>query len=756
MPPDHTRLPSAPRHDRSALARQESETLLTRLQFEDAREDAREIDLLAYARILLKRRRLIIGCLIAAIILAILKTLVSTPLYRATTVIQIEKPNQQVVREGELTAPSYGNWDPDFLSTQVGLLRSHTLAERVVDELGIDQTTLNGLRPQGWMQRLSTLLRPNENQATAVTDEPDPLPMPQDEAQEKRIRALAIAMIKRGLSIQPRTNSRLVDIAYTSTEPRFSARVADAIADGYIASEVDRRFGVGAYAKTYLEEQLAIAKSRLEDSERALVEFAQRESLVNIDNGSSLVERNLTDLNTSLAQAQSERIRAQSRWSLAQSGQPLPQDVLATSLVPTLRQQLAELKRTYQEKLQIFKPEYPEMLQLKGQMQELEQQIAAEYSAARAALKAEYSAAVSNEQMLKDKLSALRNETLDTDNRSINYNILKREADTNRQLYDSLLQRYKQVSVASDIRPNHISIIDRAQIPAAPFKPNLILNLLIALALGSGLGIALAILREFLDDALKNPEDIEQQLGQPVLGIIPKLSARQTLGKEASNPRSAFSEAYRSTRTALQFSTDHGTPKVLLITSTEPGEGKSTSALALARNFAQLGKRVLLIEGDLRDPTLHKTLVLPPGKGLSNLLAGGNRLEDALIRDSHGGPDILLAGPLPPNPAELLAGLRLRVLFDIVLNRYDQIIIDGPPVMGIADSLLLAHAGNAATLLVVKAGRTRIRHAQATIKRLMTARTRLLGVLLTQYEIKAANYGYYAYGAPHPPRLGSH
>ena len=734
------------------VRRNQSTEISTLLLNDEQARDPDEIDLLSYWRMLVKRRWLILSCVGATILLALLMTMLSTPLYRATTVIQIEKASQQILRDGELALPAYSSWDPDFLSTQLGLLQSNALAERVADDMKIDQATLARLRPPGFSQRLLALFRSDADEKS-----PQATQQAVSVADAARTRVAATNMVRGGLSVSPKPSTRLVNVAFVSTDPVFAARAANAVADGYIASEIDRRFGASSYAKTYLEEQLAIAKGRLEESERTLVEFAEQENLVNVGSGQSLAGQNLSNLNTSLATAQEQRIRAQSRLSQAgSSSTTLPQDVLATSLVPTLREQLADVQRAYQEKLRIFKPDYPEMQQIQGQIDELTKQVENEYSAVRASLRAEYDAAVSHEKMLREQLDMLRSETLDTSKRSIQYNTLQREADTNRQIYDSLLQRYNQVSAASDVRPNNISIVDRAQVPYGPFSPSLVRNIVIALLLGLMLGVALALLIEFLDDTLKTPEDIEQHLKLPVLGIIPKLTAKQTVARVSADPRSAFSEAYRSVRTALQFSTDHGTPRVLLITSPLPAEGKSTTAYTLARNFSQMGKSVLLIEADLRSPSLHRMVPKPHvEKGLSNLLAGSSTLQDATISGGAGEPDVLLAGPLPPNPAELLAGVRLRVLLDVALNRYDQIIIDGPPVMGIADSPLLANAGDS-TLLVVQSGGTRIRDAQGAIKRLRGARTRLLGVVLTKYDARQAGYGYqyqgyYAYGGT--PRL---
>ena len=756
-----------PARSGTGLVRHTERQALSLDLLDEPRRDPDEIDLLAYWRMLVKRRWLVLSCVGGALLLALLATLVSTPLYRATAVVQIEKQSQQIVQGGDLAMPSYG-WDPEFLATQIGLLKSQALAERVADDLGVDQATLDSLRPPSWLQRLKSLVSPGQPAevvdgedalaGAGAADDAEQADPQRPELAPEMLRNRAIGLVRGGLAIQPQPNTRLVSVSFTSTEPNFAARAANAVVDGYIASEIDRRFGASSYAKKYLEEQLSIAKGKLEDNERALVEFAQQESLVDTGDGRSLVGRNLVDLNASLAEAQAQRIRAQARWQQASGSAALPQDVLASSLVPGLRQQLAELRRRYQEKLQVFKPDYPEMQQLQGQITELERQVAAEQNNARTSLRTEYDAAISRENMLKAQLAALRDESLDTDSRSIQYNILRREADTSRQLYDSLLQRYTQIAAASDVRPNNISVVDRAQVPVGPFKPSLIYNLAIALLLGVMLGVALALLLEFLDDTLKTPEDIEQQLRLPVLGIIPKLAGKQTVAQASADPRSAFSEAYRSVRTALQFSTEHGVPPVLLVTSASPGEGKSTTALTLARNFAQLGKKVLLVEADLRNPSLHRVLSKLSDKGLSNLLAGNGTLDEAVVVGEPGQPDVLLAGPLPPNPAELLAGLRTRALLDVARKRYDQVIIDGPPVMGIADSPLLAHAGEA-TLLVVHAGRTRIRDAQASLKRLHASRTRLIGVLLAGYDPKAAGHGYqyegyYAYGGQ-PARLGN-
>ncbi len=735
---DEARLPA--RRDASLPTPHRAGVLSVDMLAEARSDDSDEIDLLAYWRILVKRRKLILGVLAAVAALSLLITLMATPMYRATAVMQIENEKQQFVQGG---LEAYASWDPEFLETQYQLLRSRALAERVADDLDMDAAALAQLSAPGWLDRLKGLVRPTPKEAAPATAVAD--------ADPKATLRTVTGVVQGGLRINPVPNTRLVQISFDSPAPAFSARVANAVAEGFIASGLERRFGANSYAKTYLEDQIKTTKARLEQSERQLVAFAQKENLVSSSEGESLAGQNLTALNGALAAAQDQRIRAQARWNQAQAarGAALPADMLASSIIRALQQQRADLQGQYQQKLQVFKADYPEMQQLKGQLDDLDKQIGAELGNIRASVKAEYDAAASQERLLQGQIGALRTQALDVDDRSIDYNIIKREVDTNRQLYDSLLQRFKEVGVAGDVRSNNISIIDRAEVPGGRFSPSLTRNLAVGLLLGLILGVLLAFVLEFLDDTLKTPEDVEQRLKLAVLGIIPRL-VKQSPNEAVKDPRSAFSESYRSVRTALQFSTDHGVPRVLLITSAGPGEGKSTSALTLARNFAQMGKRVLLIEADLRNPSLHKSLDLRTDVGLSNVLAGAHSFADAVLDTDDERFKVILAGPLPPNPAELLSGSKLVSLLTIASEHYDQVIIDGPPVMGIADAPILANVADG-TMLVVHSGKTRITTAQAAVKRLQVARAHIIGSLLTQYDAKVAGYGYnyegyYAYG----------
>lgn len=728
--------------------------------------DDDEIDLLAYWHMLVRRRWLILGIVAAVLAIALVRTLLTPPTYRATAVLEITNEGMQVMQVQGIT-PLRGGYDPDFNQTQYELLKSHDLAQRVAENLGLaDSDIFKRLQPPSWFQRLRALWAPESKAVSAAMgNDADEDPASSDssaagapitvtasgpDSAQARLQR-ATGLIQGGLVIDPIRNSHLVRIHYDSMLPRFAAEVANAVADGFIASSMDRRVGASSYASKYLKDQLAQLRSRLEDSEKDLVSFAKKEKIVTSDKGASLAAQNLSDLNRSLADAQAKRIQAEARWNEAKSasGAALPADMLNDSILRELQKRLAQLQGQYQDQLKIFKPEYPSMLALKSQIDAVNKQIANELHNIRASVKAEYDAAASQEKMLENQLNELRSKALEVDSRSIRYNILKRDVDTNRQLYNALLQRYKEVSMAGGVKPSNISIIDRATVPHGRYAPSLSRNLLMGLLLGAFLGVGTALVLEYLDDTLKTPEDIEHHLHLGVLGIIPKLVKQQPY-QALRDPRSAFSESYRSVRTALQFATERGAPKTLLVTSPGPTEGKSTSALTLAQNFAKLGKRVLLIEADLRNPSLGRTLGLNASTGLSSLLAGAASMAQCTLASGEDKLDIILSGPLPPSPTELLAGVKLVSLMTIAEQKYDQVIIDGPPVLGIADAPILSNVARG-TLLVVQSAESKIGAAQAAVKRLRGAHASLIGALLTHYDARASGYGYryegyYGYG----------
>ncbi len=698
-----------------------------------ARDDDDQINLLDYWHVLVDRRWIVAAVAACVFVLVLAATLLATPVFRASTTMQIERDTMKIMDVEGLT-PAESPMDRDFYQTQYELLRSRSLARRVVQDLSLDRA-------------------PQYAQAMAKVEATFEANAPSSKRRDARERALVGDVLER-LTIEPVRNSRLVRVNFDSPDPALAARVANAWSDAFIASNLERRFDASSYARKYLEERLAQLKGRLEDSEKALVDFATLEQIVSVgENAPSLSAQNLGELNASLAQAQAARIRAQAAWDQARvgNGLGLPQ-VVASPLVQKLRESRSLLAAQYQEQLRTFKADYPDMRRLAGQVAETDRQIAAEVDHIRSAVRSEYDAARAQETLLEGRMAGLKHDVLDLQGRSIRYNILRREAETNRQLYDGLLQRYKEIGVVGNVGTNNVSTIDRADVPERPHSPRLLLNLAVGLLLGLFAGVLSAFLLHHLDRTVQAPDALEAFAGLPVLGAVPRLPNGETPAIASADARSPFSESYRSVRTALQFATAHGLPGALLVTSAGPAEGKSTTALELARNIAQIGKRVVLVDGDLRKPSLHQLIGVPNATGLSNVLAGAADVADVLQVANAGGFSVVTSGPLPPNPPELLAGDRFPRFLAQLRERFDVVVIDGPPVLGLADAPLLAHQAEA-TMLVVAADHTRRDAVRGALRRLQGVQARMVGTLLTRFDTSRkiaghayGSYSYYAYG----------
>ncbi len=748
-------MPSNATPPENALAIRSAGALSTQMAA-PAEADEFNIDLLGLWHILLKRRWTIAAAIALAFVTGLVISLLITPIYRATSSVQIDRELMNVTSSD--AGPVTDFWmDPDYINTQYQLLQSRELASRVLSDMGYqdEKRFASVFKPSAARQLLASFTAKPEA-ATKRTLDP---------IAEKNKAISRVGAFKAGYSIEPVRNTRLVRIHYNSPDPTFAIQAANSLAEAYQNRNLETRFETSNYAKTYLEDQLKQLKIRLEDSEAQLVRFAEKEQIVSTgnDEDGSLPEQNIGALNAALAKAKEERIRAQSEWQQAQSstGSVAFGEIGDNSIIRSLQESRSKLMTEYQNKLSTYKPAYPLMVQLKAQIDDIDKQIAQEIASIRSAIRGEYEAAQQNENMIAAQISSLTGEALNLKSRSIQYNVYKRDVDTNRQLYDATLQRYKEIGVAAGVGLNNIVIVDKA-VNAGKFRPNIPLNLAISLFLGLIGGVLLALLLEYLDDTLKNPEDVEKRLKLPVLGVIPKLGKNVTLEAATADIRSAFSEAYRSVRTSLQFSTSRGVPRSLLVTSASPSEGKSTAALTLARNFTQLGKRVLLIDADMRKPSIHKKMAMDNNIGLSNFLAGAVPLTDALRYTDIPGLTIITTGPLPPNPAELLHDDNMRILLEHGIALYDQIIIDGPPVMGLADAPILA-SHMEGVMLVVEAGVTRKAYALNSMKRLKSAHAYIVGVLINKYESKHAAYGYgqgygaydyYGYGSEEYKKLG--
>ena len=705
----------------------------------DLEADEFNIDLMGMWHILLKRRWVIATAVGIVFVFALVASLMITPVYRATTSVQIDRELMNITKNDANPREGFIN-DPNYLNTQYQLLQSRELASRVLSDIGFQNK-----------KRFEQVFEPSaRSQIKAWFGAEDNGAVGQEKTRLEKDQALKrVDLFKKGYVVEPVRNTRLVKIHYDSTDPAFAILSANSLAEAFQGRNLETRFETSSYAKNYLEDQLKQLKLKLEDSEAQLVRFAAREQIVGSgdEDAGTLPEQNLGALNAALAKAKEERIRAQSKWVQAQSSMGMVTfgETGTNSIVRTLMESRSELVAEYQNKLSQFKPAYPAMLQLKAQIDETDKQIAQEVANIKSAIRAEYEAAQQNETMIAAQITSLKSEALDLKGRSIQYNIFKRDVDTNRQLYEATLQRYKEIGVAAGVGLNNILIVDKA-VSAKKHRPNIPLNLSVSLLFGFVLGLLLVLLLEYMDDTLKNPEEVEKRLNIPVLGVIPKIKDNETFESVTADMRSAFSESYRSVRTALQFSTATGAPRSLLITSPSPSEGKSTAALTIAQNFSNIGKRVLLIDSDMRKPSIHKKLGIDNAIGLSSYLAGMIAISDAVRETQYSELHVVTTGPLPPNPAELLHDDNMRRLLAYGLQHYDQIIIDGPPVMGLADAPILSSIMEG-VVLVISAGTTRKYAASVALKRLHAAQARVVGALINKFEARHAAYGYgYGYG----------
>jgi polysaccharide biosynthesis transport protein len=684
-----------------------------------------------YVRMVLKRKLLILGFAMFAVALAAVKSLLQTPLYTSVLRLQIDTQSTRVI-EGGVTSPTETG-SIDFMRTQFELLKSRAIAERVVSALQL-QNDKDFLTPRN--VSLSQVLRSLISASAKPTG-----------SATTGQQSAAISVVTAGVEIKPVSGSRLVDIFYTDPSAARAQQIANAYAEAYVTSNIDKRFQANAYAKTFLEDQLKQLQLRLETSEKALIDFAEREKIIIVSEKSSIAENNLAATNTALGLLIAERMKNEQLWHQVENakGLNLPQ-LLSNAVIDGLRGRRNELTREYEEKLETFKPDYPVMVQISNKLKEVDRQIASEVKTIKASLKVAFESSLAQENETKTRLDEQRMEVLELQKKGIENNILKREVETNRGLYNSLLQRFKEVDIAGGVGANNIFIIDRATTPGGPSGANLTNSLLMALALGLGVGLGFAYVLEALDDRVRVPEDVEQLSGLAMLGIIPLIGGATPFEDEIKNPHSQVSEAYRSLATALQFSTESGLPRSLAITSSGPAEGKSNTAHAIARHFATMGLKVLLIDADLRKPSLHIKLGQDNNVGLSNYLTGAMAPPDVIQATNLPNLAFMASGPLPPNAADLLSGTRLFSLVSVGLEVFDLIIIDAPPMLGLADAQLLASAASA-TMFVVAAGQQRKAVIRTALRRLQLSRTTLVGIVLTKYDSKTEGYGYgYGYG----------
>ncbi|MBE7369420.1 GumC family protein [Ramlibacter pallidus] len=721
-------------------------------------------------RIILKHKWTLLLVISLACAIAAIRTFLSTPVYRSTVILQIERATPRVVRFENDPEQERSSDDAVSMRTQQELLKSRSLAERVIDELRLDSSTPSGQAAL----TLSPARQLGEGAEAPADDEAGgdylgrlmqgykKMTKPSTRNAEVLGREAVVRRFLNSVTVEPVRSSRLVKLHVDNTDPQLAARIANSTVQAFIAMGMERRLDASSYAKSFLEDQIKQMKAKLEDSERRLNSYAQANQILTLDDKTSAINQTYIDYASALAKAEQDRIKAEAVLAEMRRNPEASSAIVDNKSVQALKERRTKLQIEYQENLRIYKPEFPKMLQIKAQLTEIDVQMKEEIAAASATLQAQYDAAARQENLIRDKVNQTRKQVLTTQDHSIDLNLLKREVDTNRQLYDSLLQRFKELGISGNIVSNNISVVDAAEPSLFPYEPNLFGNLLIGLVVGMLLGGAIVVALEVMDDSIKYPDEVERILGLPLLGIIPKLNRRRGGNKPVAmevheDPRSALAEAYRSVRTALQFSTAEGAPKRLVITSTTRNEGKSTTSLALAINFAQMGQRVLLIDGDMRNPTIHKLLGISNDFGLSNLLSSDNRGDKMITPTVIPNLSVLTAGPVPPNPVDLLTGPKLLLLLNITSALgIDYVIVDAPPMLGLADSVVLGNQLQN-VLFVVQASSTRKAQIKSALRRLRQGGLVPRGVVLTQtlnHAMPQDYESYYGYGPDTPVPQG--
>lgn len=677
------------------------------------------IDFRAFGSALYRSRWYVLAILGLGLIVAVGVIMISPPQFRARASVEVSQQSTKVLGT-EDTEPVMGGAEFDrFLQTQVNLLESRALAARVAASL-----------------RLAA----DDRFLVAMGGE-----LPQGATAERRQR-MVMDLLQKNLRISLMPNSRIVEIVFTSRDPNIAMRVANSYSENYIQTNIERKFSTTAYSREFLSSQLAQAKQRLEGSERELIEYSRAAQLIDASGGAdaqreqetgprSLTTANLVDLNEAYIAAEARRIQAEERWRQA-TGVPkmsLP-EVLANPAVQALDERRAELSANLGQLRQRLQPDHPAVAQAVAQLASIDRQLDALANNVKQSLYEQQRIATRQAQALAQQVAALKEDTLSEQDRSVRYNILKREVDTSRQLYDGLLQRYKEVSAEAGAAANNVIAVDTAEVPKEPVSPRVGVILVLGLIGGLAVSALFVFAREQLDDSIRDPQDLESKLHLSLLGVVPK--AQDTLlDINNASGRSAITEAYQSVRTAIELSSPNGVPRSLLLTSSRKGEGKTTSALFIAKAFADIGRKTLLIDSDLRKPSLHTLLGLQKdaGGGLSSLLARRTPPEAAILPTGFENLSFIPSGPPPPNAAQLLGGAPVAELLRVLQETFDVVILDGPPVLALADAIELSSQVEA-TLFVVAAGAAHYGQAKQAARRVRGAALHLIGGLVTKHD----------------------
>jgi exopolysaccharide transport family protein len=721
---------------------------------------AQESMLREYFRVLVKRRWVVFTTVAVIFGITAITTMRATRIYEASGSIAINKPESflNFKDSGGGDASDSDNTDVD---TEVRILRSDLLALQVIKQLNLDRTPESG--EQGM---------PSDGSLGLTTDELDP---------DSSATSSLVAGFKNSLNVSSVPGTRIIDIQYRSPDKELAARVVNTLITTYEEQNFKTKFESTQRTSDWLSQQLADLQMKVESSQEKLVEYQKEHGILGIDEKQNIITSKLDELNRELTTAESDRMEKEALYRLVQtpdlgtalaavSGEPDNQAPSASStsaLLEKLREQQADVKVQMAQLSTQFGPSYPKVTQLNNQLTEIDAQIQLEMKKVIDRVRGEYMAAAQRESMLNDAMEKQKQEANQLNESAIEYNLLKRDVDANRTLYEGLLEKLKEAGVTEGLRSNNFRTVDVARVPTAPAEPNVPRNLAFGLALGLTTGVGLGFLLEGIDNTVRTPEQAQAISSLPSLGMIPlgtristesgakRLAASLTdslitaQSNEAvelvtvTRPQSQMAESYRALRTSLLLTSLGAPPKVILITSALPQEGKTTTSLNTSVVLAQKGSRVLLIDADMRRPSVHKTLGMGPKTGLSNVLTGSATLQQAIVRYTEV-PNlyVLPAGTPPPNPAELLASAHMGEVLTDLRSQYDHIVIDSPPTLSVTDAVILGTRVDT-VVLVIRSGQTTKQALRRARDLLLRVNARISGVLLNAADLSSPDYYYY-------------
>jgi succinoglycan biosynthesis transport protein ExoP len=694
-----------------------------------------------YFHVLVRRRRVVLAVFVGVVALAALRTLLTRPVYEATSQILIERTDPAVLSFKEVAPVDAGR--DDYYQTQYKLLQSRSLAERVIETLGL----LNDPEYGG----------PRAPERIASIESQPPGQSPEMEA--------AIDALLARLSVRPVRNSRLVTVSVASYRPELAASVTNGVARTYIAQSLDTRFQTSSEAGDWLRAQIEDQRKKVESLDRQLQELKKEEGLVNIEERRPLLDQRLEELGTALNETKTERLQKEALWrqmAAARNPEELP-EVMRSPLVQSLRIELASLERRQAQLLERYLDRHPEVVEVREQIADTRVKIRAEAQRVVRAAENDYKAAAAQEASISRALETAKQEALELQSRAVGYDSRKRELDAAQQVLNSLLSRAKEADVASQLESSNIRIVDQAAVPKRPARPRTVRDIAFGILLGALLGVGAGVLLESLDNTLKTPDDVRVHLGVPLLGVIPEHRTRSESERVVSDPRAEgpFVEGYRVIRTALQYSWPDPGPRILVVTSTSPWEGKTLTAVNLALTLASSEDRVLLIDADLRKPKTHSLLRTRRVPGLSDVIVGKVKPSQAIVPQvPRGELAFLPAGTSVPSPADLLTNRTMRSLLDGLRRFYDWIVIDTPPVGAVAEPMILAPLADG---VVVVGGAEMVprKAVMQTLERIHDTGARVLGLVLNRAQVERHAYyyrHYYGqyYGKYSDPKRGPH